>query len=96
MPLNKIFFGLLIIFNISFGLDRCDVYKVFLDACANFGIKGGSCDEFKSKLNEMFNSSKSSKIFIDACFIACKAGSFNKNLSNLGIDTFIKICKIAK
>lgn len=97
MRMNKIFIGLLIMLNISFGLDRCDVYGVFLNACADFGIKGGNCDDFGTELDKIVHSSsKSTKLFIDTCIMACKTGSFNKDLSNFGVNTFVNMCKVVK
>ncbi len=97
MRMSKIFIGLLILLNMSFGLDRCDVYEVFLDACANFGVKGGNCDDFGTEINKIVNSySKSTKLFIDTCIMACKTGGLNKDLSHFGVNTFVNMCKLVK
>lgn len=97
MPMNRIVLISLILFNMSFAFDRCDLYGVFLDACAKFGQKHKTCDEFDKELNKVFhNSSKSSKLFIDACALACKTGAFNKSLSSFGINSFVRICKVIK
>ncbi len=97
--MSKVLLALILIYGFSFALDRCDVYGVFLESCANFGQKHNmsSCEDFENELSKIIKSnSKSTKLFIDACGIACKGGVINKSLSRMGIDAFVKMCKIVK
>ncbi|GAB6078091.1 hypothetical protein JCM8795_07770 [Hydrogenobaculum acidophilum] len=99
MPMNKILIVLFLSAGLSFALDRCDVYGVFLESCALFGQKHNfsSCGDFENELSKIVKSNaKSAKLFIDACGVACKGAVISKGLSDAGIDAFVKMCKIVK
>lgn len=94
-----LFLATLFLLNPSFALDRCDVYGVFLEACTNFGQKHdfSACSDFENELSKVIKSnSKSTKLFIDACGMACKGGVLNKGLSKFGVEAFVKMCKVLK
>ena len=99
MRMNKVLIGLFVLMHLSFALDRCDVLGVFINACNEFGIKHGydSCTDFKNELDKLIKTNdKTATLFEDSCYLACKTGAFNKSLSDLGIKTFVKICKVLK
>ncbi|MGC8588248.1 MAG: hypothetical protein ACP5LI_04425 [Hydrogenobaculum sp.] len=94
-----LFLATLFLLKPSFAIDRCDVYGVFLEACANFGQKRdfSACSDFENELSNVIKSNnKSTKLFIDACGTACKSGVLNKGLSKFGVEAFVKMCKILK
>jgi len=97
--INALILSMFFLFNVSFGLDRCDIYGLFLKTCADFGVNHDfdACNDFESELLKILKSKdKSTKLFVDACTAACKGGVLNKGLSNFGVETFVKMCKIFK
>ncbi len=99
MRINKILPIIALLTNLSFALDRCDVLGVFLNACNGFGQKHGysSCDDFKKEIRKLVkDNSKTTTLFEDSCYLACKTGAFNKSISDFGVNTFVKMCKVLK
>jgi len=94
-----LFLATLFLLNPSFALDRCDVYGLFLETCANFGQKHdfSACGDLENELSKIIKSnSKSTKLFIEGCGMACKGGVLNKGISKFGVEAFVKMCKVIK